>query len=370
MSATSFIIDQIERGRAPDWVVRAGIRRLCRRRLRSEARLAAARQVSPAAAFVERMNDGPIAPVPEKANEQHYEAPAEFFSLVLGRHMKYSGCFWPAGVDDLSVAEAESLAMVCQRAELGDGMDILELGCGWGSLTLWMAEHYPSSTIVAVSNSASQRRHIMRQASERGLDNVQVITADMNDFDIDRRFDRIVSVEMFEHMRNYRELLGRIADWLRPDGKLFVHIFCHRSVPYAFEARNDADWMSQHFFTGGIMPSFDLLPCFDADFKVARDWWIDGTHYRNTAEAWLRNMDRCRPEVLRIMADVYGPAEAGRWLQRWRIFFMACAELFGLRHGREWGVGHYLLEPKGASLMPRSERGNERRRDEPARAAS
>jgi cyclopropane-fatty-acyl-phospholipid synthase len=345
MSLTSFLINQMERGRVPDAITRAGIRHLCQRRLRNETQRAAGLAQEPAAAFAALMNSEPVAPVPEKANEQHYEVPAEFFALVLGEHRKYSGCSWAQGTNDLDTAEAASLAQVCERAELRDGMDILELGCGWGSLTLWMAARYPNAAITAVSNSASQRQSIMQRAEERGLYNVQVITADMNEFAIDRQFDRVVSVEMFEHMRNHRELLSRVAGWLRPEGRLFIHIFCHRTLPYAFEGLNDADWMSQHFFTGGIMPSFDLLHQYDENFTVVQDWWLAGTHYQKTAEAWLRKIDANRDEVQRILADVYGEADAARWYHRWRIFFMACAELFGLRDGAEWGIGHYLLEP-------------------------
>jgi cyclopropane-fatty-acyl-phospholipid synthase len=338
----SLSLKLIERGKMPDSLTRWGIRRLCAQRLRESA-------ADPQALdrFVESMNRGPVAPVPEKANEQHYELPEAFFGLVLGEHRKYSSCVWPDGVTSLDAAEAEALSVTCDRAELADGMAILELGCGWGSLTLWMAAQYPNARITAVSNSASQRAYILGQAEARGLDNVTVITADMNDF-VDTnpgRFDRIVSVEMFEHMRNYRKLLDRISTWLAPGGKLFVHIFVHRALSYPFEADGADNWMGRYFFTGGLMPGADLLRRFDEHMTVSRHWTWDGTHYERTANAWLHNLDRREAEIMPILADTYGENQAKIWLNRWRVFFMACAELFGHRSGAEWQVGHYLLEP-------------------------
>ena len=297
------------------------------------------------AAFIREMHRSPVALVPDQANEQHYEVPAAFFREALGPRLKYSCCLWSPGVDSLDAAEVEALQCSVEHAGLRDGQTILELGCGWGSLTLWMAEHFPGSSITAVSNSASQRAFIEAEATQRGLDNVEIVTADMNDFDPGRRFDRVASIEMFEHMRNWPELLSRVASWLEPDGRALVHVFCNRSVPYVFSTQGANNWMGRHFFTGGIMPSDDLMLRCASPLRVVRQWRWSGSHYRRTAEAWLANVDRHRERVLEIMADTYGPAEAKVWLQRWRMFFLACAELFGFDEGRQWWVSHYQLAP-------------------------
>lgn len=339
-------IDLMERGYVPDWLTRIGIRRLLAGRLSSEATDDRSREAVLARLEAE-LRASPIALHTGAANQQHYEVPAEFFQKVLGPRLKYSSCWWPDEVRDLKIAEAAMLALSCERAELGFDQDILELGCGWGSLTLWMAELYPDSRIVAVSNSRSQREFIEARCRERGFDNVQVITADMNDFSIDRRFDRVVSVEMFEHMRNYQALMGRIHAWLKPGGKLFVHIFTHRRLAYPFETEGDDDWMGRYFFTGGLMPSRDLLPRFQGDLKLEEQWHFNGRHYQRTLEAWLVNQDRHQDEIVALFRETYGPEQADRWFQRWRVFFMACAELFGYRHGEEWGVSHYRFGKRG-----------------------
>jgi cyclopropane-fatty-acyl-phospholipid synthase len=342
--ATDLAINWTEQGLIPDSIIRTGIRRLLKQRLAEihgdDAETAAALTER----FVVHMDSAPLALVPEKANEQHYEVPSSFFALALGQHRKYSSCFWPEGITRLDDAEAAGLAMTCEHAGLRNGQDILELGCGWGSLTLWMAAHYPDSRITGVSNSHSQRQYILAEAARRGLANIDIITNDMNVFSTELRFDRIVSVEMFEHMRNWRELFGRVHDWLKPGGRFFMHVFVHRSTPYAFEVRDPSDWMSQHFFSGGMMPSDDLALRFQEKLRLLHRWRWDGTHYEKTANAWLDNIDRQREAVMPILASTYGEAAAEQWFVRWRLFFMACAELFGYTRGQEWWVSHYLFE--------------------------
>ncbi len=330
-----------ERGWLPDALIRMGIRRLLAERLHEESLGGDAAIVQRTTALRGRLSQGPIAVKTIDANRQHYEVPAAFYTYCLGHRLKYSGCYWPEGVTKLDQAEDAALALVCERAQLADGMDVLELGCGWGSLSLWMAEKYPASRITAVSNSASQRAFILSRAAERGLSNLNVITADINDFSIDQSFDRVVSVEMFEHMANHRELMRRVGGWLRNDGRLFVHVFSHQRFTYLFEEEGRSNWMGRHFFTGGIMPGHDYLPSFDEHLRCEESWWQDGTHYQKTAEAWLSNTDAHRDAILPIFEGTYGKAAAKTWLQRWRIFFMACAELWGYKHGREWGVSHY-----------------------------
>jgi cyclopropane-fatty-acyl-phospholipid synthase len=293
------------------------------------------------------MDEGPIAVATAAANDQHYEVPAEFFRLVLGPHLKYSCCLWPDGVDSLAEAEAAMLALTCERAGIEDGMRILDLGCGWGSLAVWLAEHYPASQVLAVSNSHGQRAFIIERARAKGLLNLEVRTADLNDFAPAERFDRIVSVEMFEHMRNYRRLLARVASWLTPRGRLFLHVFCHREHPYFFEDKGPSDWMTRHFFTGGLMPTEDLLARVQDDLEICDRWRVDGRHYEKTLLAWLARLDAERDRVEELFAEVYGgPQEALIWRNRWRIFFLACAELFGFRGGSEWLVSHTLWQPR------------------------
>jgi cyclopropane-fatty-acyl-phospholipid synthase len=342
--AARIAVDWLEQGYVPDRVVRSGIRRLCEQRLGELASgdCEAAERLT--GEFVRGMDAAPVALVPHLANEQHYEVPVEFFGLVLGARRKYSSCWWPEGVASLEQAEAAALAATCEHAALADGQDVLELGCGWGSLTLWMAERYPASRITAVSNSSSQRRYILGKAARHGLRNVRVITADMNEFAPAREFDRVVSVEMFEHMRNWRELFSRVHGWLRPGGRFFMHVFCHRSTPYAFVDNGPSDWMSRHFFSGGMMPSDELALRFQDALRFVRRWRWAGTHYERTANAWLANLDARRESALPLLAATHGEAHALQWLQRWRIFFMACAELFGYRGGQEWWVSHYLFE--------------------------
>lgn len=340
-------ISLVEKGLVPDAVTRAGIRRLCAGRLRRERRGGPAERALALQDLVDELSGGPIAPVPEKANEQHYEMPADFMALALGARMKYSCALYPRGDENLDEAEEAMLRLTCDRASLQDGQDVLELGCGWGSLTLWMAERFPNSRITAVSNSAPQRLHIQARAASLGLRNVEVLTRDMNDFDPRASYDRVVSVEMFEHMRNYPALMDRIASWLRPGGRLFVHIFCHREVAYPFVDEGADDWMARHFFTGGIMPSESLLLRFQDRLALERLWAVDGRHYEKTANHWLANLDRRRDEALDVLRRA-GRGDAELLLNRWRIFYMACAELFGYAGGDEWRVAHYRFRRRDA----------------------
>lgn len=336
-----------ERGWVPDPVIRFGIRRLSAARL-DEERSLSQRSGSSIGALRERMSVGPVALATEAANRQHYELPPELFVHTLGPRLKYSCCSWDSGVTTLAEAEDRALDETCRRARIQDGMDILELGCGWGSLTLWMATHYPNSRITAVSNSVVQRRHIESAARASRLDNLHVITADMNSFDTPLDFDRVVSVEMFEHMHNYRELLRRCSGWMRKNGLLFVHLFAHRHYAYKYQTDGTSNWMARHFFTGGVMPSLDFLPGFQENVRLLEQWWWDGEHYSRTAEAWLENMNQNKDILLETLAAAYGADNADLWYQRWRMFYLACAELWGYRQGREWGVAHYLFERRAA----------------------
>ncbi len=344
----------LERGLVPDALTRAGIRRLLAARLAAEDLGSEAANARAHAALVARLRAGPIAVGTAAANAQHYELPAPFFEQVLGPRLKYSCALYalpdaPGGGRTLAEAEDAMLELTAARAGLCDGERILELGCGWGSLSLYLAERLPRARITAVSNSSGQRRFIEARARERGLGNLEVLTADVNelDFAAGRRFDRAVSVEMFEHVRNHERLLGRIAGWLVPGGTLFVHVFCHRRFAYPFEVEGASDWMARWFFTGGLMPSAQLLAEYQRDLTLTGEWRVDGRHYQRTAEDWLGNLDARAAAVRPLLAATYGAAEAGRWWVRWRVFFMACAELFGYAGGREWQVGHYLFRKPG-----------------------
>jgi cyclopropane-fatty-acyl-phospholipid synthase len=339
----------LDRNILPDWLIRAGIRRLLRQRLRFEARGGVADQQEFKTALLRQLAESPIAIHTDDANNQHYQVPTPFFRHVLGKWMKYSSGYWPDNTQDLGDAEEAMLRLTCSRAEIADGQRVLDLGCGWGSMTLYLAEHYPAARITAVSNSATQQEYIRRTAAERGLANVEVIRADINEFAPDGRFDRIVSVEMFEHLRNHARLMRRIAGWLVPDGRLFVHIFAHARFAYPFEDRGPSDWMTRWFFAGGMMPSADLLLHYQACLRLCRHWRLSGIHYRKTLEGWLRNMDQRRSDILPLFEQAYGRKESQRRWARWRIFFMACSELFGFRRGQEWIVAHYLFAPGEAA---------------------
>ena len=343
MGIRAKLLGLAERGSLPDWLIRAAVRRLSER-TSIEARCTdPVERAQRIAAWIAEMDASPIAIAPVESNEQHYEVASAFFEQVLGPHRKYSSAYWTQDTTSLERAEENALEQSCTHAELADGQKILELGCGWGSLTLYIAAKYPKSHITAVSHSKSQRETILSLARSRGLDNIDVITCDMNDFDPPHpgSYDRVVSVEMFEHMRNYRELMMRVAYWLKPGGKLFVHIFCHKDTAYPYvDSGAPEDWMTRHFFAGGMMPSDDLLTHFQQDLRFEAQWRWNGSHYAKTLEAWLFMMDEHREAVWPTLVETYGD-EVDVWWGRWRIFFMSCAEFFALKDGKEWYVSHY-----------------------------
>ncbi len=335
------LLGMAERGLIPDPLLRMGIRRMCAQRLSEERAGGLEAQTERFERRIDALRRSPVAIDTEAANAQHYELPAKFFELCLGPRLKYSCCHYPRGDETLAQAEEAMLALYAERAELADGQNILELGCGWGSLTLWMAEHYPAATITAISNSRGQRQYIESQCDRRGISNVRVITCDVNVLTLEPgQFDRCVSVEMFEHMRNYDILMQRIADWLKPGGKLFVHIFAHTELMYPFETEGSGNWLGRHFFTGGLMPSVDTLLHFQRGLEIERSWLIDGTHYQRSANHWLANQDQRKSAVMSVLRAAYGD-RANLWFQRWRMFWMSCAELFGYADGSEWVVAHH-----------------------------
>ena len=341
----SKLIELAEKGIIPDYFIRQGIIRNCENRLKNENVSNTEKVSLKKQSWIEQMKESPIALVPEKANEQHYEVPPAFFENVLGKHLKYSSGYWPDGVNSLDESEESMLELSFERAQLADGDSILELGCGWGSLTCYMASKLPNSKITAVSNSKDQKEHILNRCKNQGLDNIEVVTADMNDFETENKYDRVVSIEMFEHMRNYKKLLSKVSSWLNDDGKLFIHIFTHQSVVYPFENQGEADWMAREFFSGGMMPSHDLLLHFQDDLIIDDVWSMSGTHYEKTSLAWVNKMDANKDSIMKIFLKTYGD-DAKLWFQRWRIFFMSCEKLFGYNNGSEWGVSHYRFNKR------------------------
>ncbi|SFW87615.1 SAM-dependent methyltransferase [Chitinophaga sancti] len=333
----------IEKNTVPDLFLRKGIRKLLQQRLDEENKGDTEVQQAHLMSLINQLKTSPIAENTAEANTQHYEVPTSFYQYCLGKHLKYSCGYWQPGVNDLDTAESDMLELTCNRAELTNGMDVLELGCGWGSLSLYMSAKYPGSNFTVVSNSRTQKAYIDAQAADRGVTNLTVITADMNIFHTDQHFDRVVSVEMFEHMRNYQQLLKKVASFLKAEGKLFIHIFTHKEYTYLFEVKDESDWMSRYFFTGGVMPGDDLLFYFNDHLSVSEHWHVNGTHYGKTAEAWLRNIDHHKAEIMPLFEATYGKDQALKWWVYWRLFYMACAELWNYNKGNEWIVSHYLF---------------------------
>lgn len=338
------VLRMAEAGAFSDPLLRLGTRQLLKKRLRESVSGSLERRIQEQAVLKERLASGPIAISADSANMQHYEVPAAFFEHVLGPRLKYSCCYWDAGAPDLEAAEEAMLELTATRAGIQDGMRILDLGCGWGSFSIWAAQRFPQAQILAVSNSRLQRAFIHKRAAEHGLTNLRAQTADINRFEPEGRFDRVVSIEMMEHVRNHRALFARIAQWIAPGGSVFAHIFCHRSHTYTYETHDASDWMARNFFTGGMMPAASLFHDYQEHLLVREHWRISGSHYHKTCDAWLANLDRNREAVLRILSDGYG-AEAACWLHRWRLFFIACSELFAYRDGNEWFVSHYRWDP-------------------------
>jgi cyclopropane-fatty-acyl-phospholipid synthase len=336
----------LEKNKVPDPLIRIGIRKLLKQRLQQEKKATVELQQAHLMDLIEELKDSPIAINTAEANEQHYEVPTKFYQYCLGKNLKYSSGYWKEGVTDIDTSENDMLEITCNRAELSDGQDVLELGCGWGSLSLYMAKKYPGSRFTVISNSRTQKIYIDEQALHRGINNLTVMTVNINDLKLDKVFDRVVSVEMFEHMRNYQKLMKLVADHLKTDGKLFVHIFSHKDFAYKFEVVDETDWMSKYFFTGGIMPSDDLLLYFNEELSIRQHWHVSGTHYSKTSEAWLQNMDNHKKEILPLFEETYGKDQAMKWWVYWRIFYMACAELWGYNGGEEWIVSHYLFIKK------------------------
>jgi len=336
----------VESNLFPDWLMRMAIRAIIEKSTRRKYRASREDREAERLALLDRLRQSPIAVDADQANRQHYEVPAEFFQLVLGARKKYSCCYWSRGVNSLEQAEDAMLQLTCERAQLEDGMDILDLGCGWGSFCIWAAEHYPKSRVVAVSNSRTQKEYIDAQCRQRNIRTVETITADVTHLQLDRRFDRIVSIEMFEHMKNYERLMSNLADCLKPGGKLFVHIFSHREFAYEFDTANPNDWMAQTFFTGGLMPSDDLLLHFQRDLVLSGHWRISGLHYGRTLRAWLDKLDQNESEVRKVLAGAYGAEKETLGLVNWRLFFMACEETWNLRQGDEYLISHYLFDKR------------------------
>lgn len=340
------IFNLLEKDIIPDFLIRMGIRNLLKQRLTEENKGSQEAKQLHLNAYIEKLKASPIAINTSDANEQHYEVPTEFYKYVLGKRMKYSGGYWPSGADTLDASEEAMLKLSCERAQLKNGQSVLDLGCGWGSVSLYVAEKFPNCKITGVSNSKTQKEYIDSVAKEKGFKNLTIITQDMNDFQIKEKFDRIISVEMLEHMKNYQKLFEKLSGFLKPEGLFFIHIFTHKEFAYPFEVRDETDWMAKYFFTGGMMPSHNLFLYFQDNLTIRNHWVVNGVHYGKTSEAWLENMDKNKTQILPILEKAYGKENVTKWWSYWRIFFLSCAELFSYRNGEEWLVSHYLFQKK------------------------
>ncbi|KAJ9067604.1 hypothetical protein DSO57_1037423 [Entomophthora muscae] len=339
----------IDNGMVPDFALRLGVRLLSRVRLSSISQPSIEKEQETKMQYIQRLRESDIAIHTDKANEQHYEVPTGFIKACLGKRMKYSACLYPDESTTLDEAEELMLQLYCERAQVEDGMKLMDLGCGWGSLGLYMAEKYPKSSVTSLSNSRTQKEYIESIATEKCLHNIQVITGDVKDFDFEVKpeFDRILSIEMFEHMKNYRHLFDKVSSWLKPQGKLFLQVFCHHNTPYDFDTEEGHSWMARYFFTGGTMPSLDLFLYFQDQLSIESHWYVDGKHYGRTSEDWLKTLDENRELALEHLREGYGgEEEANKWFNRWRLFYLAVAETFNYGDGQIWGLGHYLFQKK------------------------
>lgn len=342
MTLTDFLL---ERNLVPDALIRHSIGQRLRNTLKEHTHSDPEAAAAATDKLVAELKQSPIAINTSDANEQHYEVPADFYRIVLGPQLKYSCGLWEDTKDTLESSELRMLELTAQRAGIKNATKILDLGCGWGSFSLFAAEKFPDKKFTAVSNSNSQREFIEKTAKLRGIKNLKVITSDINDFNPDEKFDRVVSVEMFEHVRNYQKLFKKINSWLEKDGKLFVHIFNHKKIAYKFEVKDSSDWMARHFFTGGMMPSDNLLMKFSEGFQLEEHHTINGMHYSKTLEAWLQKMDANKAEVMQLFRKTYN-GNAGKFWVYWRVFFMACSETFRMDDGNQWQVSHYVFAKK------------------------
>ncbi|KAJ3691988.1 hypothetical protein LUZ60_012338 [Juncus effusus] len=336
----------LERNLLPDAVVRRLTRLLLAARLREGYLPSAHLQLESLLHFIRSLKEMPIAVETDTAKTQHYELPTSFFELVLGKNLKYSCCYFKEKSSDLEESEIEMLDLYCERCQIKDGNRVLDLGCGWGSLSLYVAKKYKNCNVTGICNSVTQKTHIDQQCRQNNLTNVEIIVADISKFQMERTFDRILSIEMFEHMKNYKELMKKISGWMEPDGLLFIHHFCHKTFAYHFEDKNEDDWITRYFFTGGTMPSSNLLLYFQEDVSVVNHWLVNGTHYSKTSEEWLKRMDKNISKIKPIFETTYGKDSAIKWIAYWRTFFISVAELFGYNNGDEWMVALYLFKKK------------------------